>query len=180
MNDKQIIKKLFERDDSALKETAHKYGRLCYKIAYEILRNPQDAEECVSTAYVKLWNSIPPKDPESLCGYLCAIVRNTALSTYRTLRVGMVDCYDEIAEITADSMTLDKAIDSRELSGAINSFLAAQNKTNCGIFVARYYFNMSVETISGELGMNSNSVYIRLTRLRRELRKYLEERGIIV
>ena len=79
MNDKQIIKLLFDRNEKALSETAEKYGRLCRKIAFEILKNQQDAEECVSTAYVKLWNSIPPTNPRSFRGFLCRIVRNLSL-----------------------------------------------------------------------------------------------------
>lgn len=177
MNDKQIIELFFERNEKALSEIAEKYGRLCRKIAFEILQNEQDVEECLNTAYVKLWSSIPPKNPESLKGFLCAIVRNTALDTYDKLCGRFMECYDELSEITSDNRTVEGSIDSKELGEAINGFIEKQNKTNGNIFVSRYYFGMSFEAISEQLGISVTAVQKRLSRMRIELRKYLNERG---
>ena len=80
MEDSLIVDLYFERNEQAIAETQNKYGRLCTKIAAGILKRYEDAEEAVSSSYIKLWNAIPPKRPESLCGYLCRIVRNTALN----------------------------------------------------------------------------------------------------
>ena len=80
MEDSLIVDLYFERNEQAIAETQNKYGRLCTKIAAGILKRYEDAEEAVSSSYMKLWNAIPPKRPESLCGYLCRIVRNTALN----------------------------------------------------------------------------------------------------
>lgn len=177
MNDKRIIELFFDREESSIKEIADKYGRLCRKIAFGILHNEQDTEECVNTAYVKLWNSIPPKNPVSLKGFLCAIVRNTAIDTYNSSKRHFEECYDELSEMITDNRTFEDSIDSKELGKAINSFIEKQNKTNGNIFVSRYYFGMSFETISEQLGINENAVQKRLSRMRIELRKYLIERG---
>jgi RNA polymerase sigma-70 factor (ECF subfamily) len=37
MDDSKIIELYFERDNRAIKETQIKYGKLCHKIAYNIL-----------------------------------------------------------------------------------------------------------------------------------------------
>ena len=76
IEDSSIIDLYFERSEQAIVETQMKYGRLCGKIASGTLTRPEDAEEAVSSSYLKLWNAIPPKRPESLCGYLCRIVRS--------------------------------------------------------------------------------------------------------
>ena len=60
MDDKQIISLFFARSDQAITELSKKYGKLCFKIANNILDDPQDAEECVNDAYLGAWNSIPP------------------------------------------------------------------------------------------------------------------------
>ena len=52
MNDSEIIELYFQRDEQAIKETDSRYGGLCHHIAYNILNNKEDAEECVSDAYV--------------------------------------------------------------------------------------------------------------------------------
>ena len=46
-----IIELYFERNEQAIKETDIKYGKLCHKIAYNILNNLQDSEECVNDTY---------------------------------------------------------------------------------------------------------------------------------
>lgn len=51
IDDKKIIELYFERNEQAIKETDIKYGKLCHKIAYNILNNLQDSEECVNDTY---------------------------------------------------------------------------------------------------------------------------------
>ena len=181
MEDVKIIELFFERSERALTETQDKYGSLCGRIAYGILGNHEDAEECVSTSYVKLWNAIPPKRPESLCGYLCRIVRNTALNACDIIaRRGIEEQYEELAEILPDSSTTESRYDSRQISEYINSFLEKQSKKNRVVFVARYFYNLSLADISENTGMSLTAIKSSLLRSRKALRKFLSERGVEV
>ncbi len=179
MEDTRIIELFFSRSEQGIAEIKEKYGRLCGKIAYGILGNAEDAEECVSDAYSKLWNAIPPKKPESLCGYLCRIVRNTSLSAVRQSKPD-TEPFDELCEVIPDSETVESRFDSKIIGDYINAFLGEQNKGSREIFVSRYYFNMSVEDIAEGLGMGEGAVKTRLSRLRKTLKKYLQERGVEV
>lgn len=82
MEDEQIIGLYFERSERAISETDIKYGRYCTTIAYNILRNNEDTEECKSDTYIKAWNAIPPKKPDNFRAYLGRIARNIALNMY--------------------------------------------------------------------------------------------------
>ncbi len=181
MDDNRIIELFFSRSEQALSETQVKYGRLCSNIAYGILSNNEDAEECVSSSYMKLWNAIPPKRPESLCGYLCMIVRNTALTAFdRIKRRSYEEQYDELAEIIPDSSTVESRFDSIQLGAWINEFLATESKKSREVFVSRYYFNMSVSETAKGLGMSESAVKTRLSRTRAALKDFLKERGVEV
>jgi len=59
MGRQQIVELFFDRSELAISETSKKYGRYCHYIAYNILRNNEDAEECVNDTYLRAWNSIP-------------------------------------------------------------------------------------------------------------------------
>lgn len=83
MEDAKIIELFFERSEQAIAEFSYKYGGVCRKIAYNILNNFQDAEECVNDTYLGAWNSIPPQNPNPLVTYICKITRNIALKKYR-------------------------------------------------------------------------------------------------
>ena len=52
MDDLRIIELYFNRDEQAIKETDTKYGKLCHSIAYNILNNHEDSEECVNDTYM--------------------------------------------------------------------------------------------------------------------------------
>lgn len=181
MDDIKIIELFFLRSEQAIAETKAKYNSLCMKIATAILLNIEDSEECVSSSYLKLWNAIPPKNPASLCGYLCKTVRNTALSVFKKIsRYSYDEQYDELDEVIPSDKTVEQEYDSKELGGLINSFLEKTKRKSREIFVARYYFNMSIKQISDEFDMSETAVRSRLLRTRAELREYLSERGVTV
>lgn len=70
MEDNKIIQLYFARSETAIQETDAKYGGYCYSIAYHILTNREDAEECVSDTYWQAWNTIPPNRPNLLAAFL--------------------------------------------------------------------------------------------------------------
>lgn len=179
MDDSRIIELFFERDEQAIAETQRKYGRLCQKIAGGILMRPEDAEEAISTSYMKLWNAIPPKRPESLCGYICMIVRNTALNLYDSVkRRSSVEIYGELEDVIPDRQTSVDFIDDNELAGYLNDFLHKLKPKNRDIFTGRYYFNLSLKEIADRMGMTETAVKTRLCRTRADLKEYLIKNGI--
>ena len=62
MDDTQIIDLYFGRYESAILETAKKYGAYLNQISYNILRCREDTEEVVEDTYLAAWNAIPPPD----------------------------------------------------------------------------------------------------------------------
>ena len=63
MDDKQIVKLYFERNEEGIRQTSLKYGVRLRKIANGILKNYEEAEECENDTYLQAWNLIPPNDP---------------------------------------------------------------------------------------------------------------------
>ena len=53
MEDWMIVRLLFQRSEEAVAELDRKYGKICSAIAYRILQNREDAEECVNDAFSK-------------------------------------------------------------------------------------------------------------------------------
>ena len=82
MEDLQIIELFWQRSESAVTETARKYGRYCHTIAYNILHSREDSEECVNDTYLNAWRTIPPQRPERLSTFLGKITRNLSLKRW--------------------------------------------------------------------------------------------------
>ena len=86
LSDKELIMLFDRRDEAALTELERKYGARLRKVAFDVLKNEADAEECVNDAFLKVWNSIPPAVPEKLSAYVESAVRPKAIDRYRTER----------------------------------------------------------------------------------------------
>ena len=78
MTDQLLIDLYFARDKRAVAETKEKYGAWCAAIAWRLLRDSRDVEECLSDCALAVWNAIPPQRPEHFKGWLGAIKQKTA------------------------------------------------------------------------------------------------------
>lgn len=82
MEDKDIVRLYWDRDERAIKETSGKYGRYCYTIAVNILLNKEDADESVNDTWLKAWDCIPPHFPEALATFVGKITRRISLNMW--------------------------------------------------------------------------------------------------
>ena len=85
MTDQLLIDLYFARDKRAVAETKEKYGAWCAAIAWRLLRDSRDVEECLSDCALAVWNAIPPQRPEHFKGWLGTIVRNRAIALGRAI-----------------------------------------------------------------------------------------------
>lgn len=85
MEDSQIVDLYWKRNESALTKTAEKYGKFCFSVAYNILNNHENSEECVNDTYLEVWEAMPPQRPNLLSAFLAKITRNNAINRVRFL-----------------------------------------------------------------------------------------------
>ena len=185
MNDERIIQLFFERSEQAIRELDSKYGKVFYSVSNNILGNRQDAEECVNDAYLGTWNAIPPAKPNPLLTFVCKIVRNLSLKRYEQNTAAKRNSFydvalEELSECLASSTTVEREMEEQELIKIIESFLNSLSKENRVIFLRRYWFSDTYADIAKRLGITEKTVSVRLTRIRKALRKYLLEREVFV
>ena len=183
MDDKAIIAGLTARIEDTLNMVAKRFGRSLQHLTMNILGNSHDAEECVNDTYLALWNAIPPAKPDPLAGYVMRTGRNLALKKRRENTAQKRDnrydlSLDELAEALSGG-TLEEITEAKELGRAIDRFLDTLNKENRILFLRRYWFGDSVQTIAKMRGMSENSVSVRLNRIRSKLRTYLIEEELL-
>lgn len=180
MEDNKIIELYFARDEQAIYETKISYGRLLLYVAGNILSDEADCEECENDTYMRAWNSIPPTRPTHFSAFLTKITRNLAIDKLRKekneLKARLV------IEELCDAIPSDEGGPAEDIAirDAINGFLGSLNKTKRMIFVKRYFYMRDVKAIASEMGVTVSRVKTVLFRLRKELRVYLEERGIVI
>ena len=183
MEDREIVDLYWQRSENAIEESNRKYGRYLRTIAYNILKNPEDTEECINDTYLGAWNSMPQNRPEHLMPYLGRIARNLALDRmdYRTAQKRNHEfdiLLSELEECLADRSSVEEQLEARELTESINRFLGGISREKRMLFVRRYWYSYSVKDLSRQFSMSESKVKMILFRVRNDLKKYLEKEGI--
>lgn len=185
MEDKQIIELYFQRNETAISETAAKYGAFCQKIAMNILSIREDAEECVNDTYHSVWNQIPPTNPDSFRSFLGRITRNLSISRFRSLRAkkryaGMELMLSELEECIPTQNTVERTIESKELSLYINEWLTTLPEQETILFLRRYWYGDSVKDLAQKTNTTAAQMAQTMLRLRKSLKAYLMQKGVTV
>lgn len=185
MEDEKIIELYFERNESAISETAEKYGNYLYKIAFNILSDNEDSEESVNDTYMSAWNTIPPEKPNVFSAFLSKITRYISLNRYRARKTekrggGEIDAaFEEIEECVPDKSNIYDEIETKELAEIISDYLKKLPETERKIFVCRYYYLDSLSDISKQFGFSQSKVASMLHRTRKKILSHLEKEGVL-
>ena len=181
MEDSAIVELYWQRADEAIPETERKYGHYCRRIAYNITASHEDAEECVNDTWLGAWNAMPDKRPSVLSTFLGYITRNFALNRLEARRSAKrgggeaVLALDELEDCIPADASPQRCLEQKELEAAVDAFVSGLSETERRIFIARYWFLLSVKEIADRLGCTQSKVKTSLFRTRNKLRLYLQE-----
>jgi RNA polymerase sigma-70 factor (ECF subfamily) len=184
VDDLQIIDLFWARAETAISETGKKYGRYCHSIAYRILHNEEDSEECVSDTYLKAWDSIPPRRPETLKLFLGKITRNLSLDRYEQRTAakrgdGEIPlALEELRECVPAVEGAEHIVEDIALAELFDQFLAGLSEEGRRLFVLRYWHLYSIGEIAAICKVSESKVKMSLMRNRNKLRQLLEKEGI--
>jgi len=183
MNDQQIVDLYWAREEQAITESQCKYGAYCRTIAWNILSNRQDTEECVNDTWLRAWNAMPPQRPNLLAVFLGTITRNLSLDRWRKSQSqkrggGQLEAvFSELEDCVSDGVSLEERLNRHALSNLLDRFLSALPQRDRCIFVRRYWYADSIRDIAQKYHMTQSAVKVNLHRSRNKLRTLLEQEG---
>ena len=184
MNDREIVDLYWQRSEQAIAETDNKYGKYCRIVAYNILENTQDSEECVNDTWLAAWNSMPVNRPERLNAYLAKITRNFALAkvvkrSAKKRGGGELElALEELDDCVPSDYCLEKEVENRALAESINTFVDLLPAEEQLIFISRYWFFASEREIAEKQGCSRSRISAMLKRSRDKLKTYLLQEGL--
>ncbi|MCR5272555.1 MAG: sigma-70 family RNA polymerase sigma factor [Lachnospiraceae bacterium] len=155
-------------------------------IAWNILHQNEDCEECVNDTWLKAWNSMPPEKPDALKYFLSAITRNLSLDCYRRKHSqkrggGQTDVVlEELEECLSRSVGPESEVLAKELTKIINGFLGDLSVRERKVFIRRYYFVESTAEIAKRYALTETNVRMILSRTRKKLAVILREEGYVL
>ena len=183
MEDFQIIELYWDRAERAIAETEQKYGNYCRSIAYRILRDREDAEECVNDTWLRAWKSMPPERPNLFSAFLAKITRNLSLNRFEKRNAAkrgggeVAVVLEELGECVPAHGGVEQEVDLKYLTALLNAFLGQLGEENRRLFVLRYWYLCPVKEAASRCGMGQSKAKMRLMRMRDELREILAKEG---
>lgn len=183
MTDTKIIELYWNRQENAIVESNLKYGAYCRVVAYNILHQDEDSEECVNDTWYRSWEKIPPTKPSNLRLFFAKITRNLALDRYRARKAekrgnGEISLIlDELGECIAPATSADDTLLAKELGRSINSFLRTLPSREANLFVRRYFFADPIRDIAKLYRISENNANVILSRVRQKLKQHLKQEG---
>ncbi len=185
MEDYAIVELYWARNEDAIFHTNLKFGSLCRQLAFNILSDREDSEECVNDTWHRAWDTMPPQRPDSLRAYLGRIVRNLAISRlrHRTAQKrgnGMDLMLSELEDCLPSHIRPDQEYEAKELAGLIENWLHTLPKDDRVLFVRRYWYGDAVNILARDWEQTPNQMTKRLLRLRNGLKRHLEQEGVVI
>lgn len=183
MEDAEIVALYWARDEDAITQTKAKYGAYLNRVAYNILSDLEDSQECVSDTLLAAWRSMPDNRPKNLRTYLGKITRQVSIDLYR--RRNRMKRYaseyaislEELGDSFTDGRTPEDELNARLLTETVNRFLRTLPDEAHNTFIGRYYFFDSVKNVARYCGMSESKCKSMLYRTRQSLKVYLQKEG---
>jgi RNA polymerase sigma-70 factor, ECF subfamily len=185
MSEAEAIERALRRDPVGVEAITTRYNRRLFRMARSILRNDDDAEEALQTAYCKAFTSLSGfRGASSLGTWLTRIVINEALAMVRSRRTALA--FEERKSHSGDgqvisfpsgaSMDPERGMAQRQIKDAVEQAIDSLPDDYRTVLVARVLEEMSIEETAALLGIKPETVKTRLFRARRMLRADMERR----
>ena len=183
MDDEKIVELYWERDEKAIEETDFKYKKYLFSIAYNVVHDRLDSEECLNNTYLGAWNAIPPSRPHALKAFLTTIARRIAIKRYHSnlkqsvIPSEMTVSLSELEDFVAGDGDVSADFDAERLGHIISDFVRSLPERRQFIFMSRYYLADPIDTIASDLGLSRSMVNKELAAIRCALKEKLESEG---
>ena len=178
IDDRQLIKRIADRDQSALRALLGRHQLRVYRFVLRIVRREAVAEEVTNEVFLEAWRNAGSYEARSSVGtWLLSIAHNRAVSTLRRRREETIDeeSAGAIADDGDDPEVVAQKLDKAEAMRRCIAALSAEHRT---IIDLVYYHEKSINEVSEILNIPLNTVKTRMFYARKKLSELLAAAGI--
>ena len=178
INEENAGRELAKRNPLALEYVMNEYANSVYGLVRRVLGgagSAEDAEECVSDAFVALWNKSDAFDPGrgTLKTFVLIQAKYKALGLRRKLlhRPGT----EPVSERLPDRAAVEDEVLTKEASRRLVELIDGLPEPDRSIFCCKYFYYETAEQIAALYGLTVKAVENRLFRARKAIRRQFRE-----
>jgi RNA polymerase sigma-70 factor (ECF subfamily) len=177
LSDIDLIEQTLAGNQSAYADLVKRYQRFVFTLALRFAKNREDAEEITQDCFVKAYRSLSLFQRQSkFSTWLYSIVYTTAMTSLRKKRVetSSIDDDNNAIQIESTGGYDENNAENRSRSFYVNQAIAQLLPDDAAIITLFYKGEQSLEEIAQTLGMEANTVKVKLFRARQRLKEKLE------
>jgi RNA polymerase sigma-70 factor (ECF subfamily) len=178
LSDIELIEQTLAGNQSAYADLVKRHQRFVFTLAMRFAKGREDAEEIAQDCFVKAYRSLASFQKQSkFSTWLYSIVYTTAMTALRKKRVDTDSIDDENTYVQVESQSSGYDINNAEnksRSFYLNQAIEQLLPDDAAIIALFYKGEQSLEEIGRALGMEANTVKVKLFRARQRLKEKLE------
>lgn len=177
-SDIDLITRVLDGEQSAYAELIKRHQRFVFTLALRFTKNREDAEEIAQDCFIKAYRSLAAfQQTAKFSTWLYRIVYTTSMTFLRKKRLDVLSIDDEESQIQLENQISEFRADQVEQKSKIvylNKAIDLLLPDDAMIITLFYKGEQSLEEIGAAIGMETNTVKVKLHRARHRLREKLE------
>jgi len=178
LSDIELIEQTLTGNQAAYADLVKRHQRFVFTLALRFAKNREDAEEIAQDCLIKAYRSLSAFQRQSkFSTWLHSIVCTTAMTFLRKKRVDTDSIDDENTYIQLENSSSSHDVNSAEnksRSYYLNQAIAQLMPDDAAIITLFYMGERSLDEIGKTLGIETNTVKVKLFRARQRLKEKLE------
>lgn len=176
--DIEIIDLVLAGNQPAYADLVKIHQRYVFTLAMRFTRSREDAEEVAQDTFVKAYRSLGNYQRSAkFSTWLYTIVYHTAMTHLRKKRVSTSSIDDDENSIQLESYSIDdqSSVEKKSRSFYVNQAIGMLLPDDATIITLFYQGEQSLEEIANVMGMEANTIKVKLHRARHRLKERLEQ-----
>jgi RNA polymerase sigma-70 factor (ECF subfamily) len=177
-SDIELISKVLEGDKQAYAQLIKRHQRFVFTLALRFSKSREDAEEISQDCFIKAYRALHTfKQTSKFSTWLYSIIYTTSMTFLRKKRLDTQSIDDESSTVQLESRISDLSSNDAEHKSKmvfVNLAISRLLPDDAAIITLFYQGEQSLEEIGQTLGMEANTVKVKLHRARHRLKEKIE------
>jgi RNA polymerase sigma-70 factor (ECF subfamily) len=177
-SDTELISEVLEGDKHAYAQLIKRHQRFVFTLALRFSKSREDAEEIAQDCFIKAYRALHTfKQTSKFSTWLYRIVYTTSMTFLRKKRLDTQSIDDESSIIQLEGRISDfssSEVEHKSKMVFVNLAISRLLPDDAAIITLFYQGEQSLEEIGRTLGMEANTVKVKLHRARHRLKEKIE------
>ncbi|HLO81746.1 MAG TPA: sigma-70 family RNA polymerase sigma factor [Chitinophagaceae bacterium] len=177
--DMEVIARILKGDQQAYAELVGRYQHYVFTLALKYCQNREDAEEVAQDIFIKVYRSLADfKGTSKFSTWLYTITYNTSVTFLRKKKLNVSSMDDDRTFMQLESQESSfsaNLVEQKTRVNRVNEAISQLSADDAQIITLFYKGDQTLEEIGRIMGMEPNTVKVRLHRARHKLKEKLEK-----